>query len=75
MLQSQSKSKGCNILHLKQAPRSLLDCEQHYTWTDTKDSPIMQIPLPEGKATWQCVTPKGMWALEAAAQPELINKY
>lgn len=35
----------------------------------------MQIPLPEGKATWQSVTSKGMWTLEAAAQPELINKY
>lgn len=55
--------------------RSLLDCEQYYTWTDTKDSSRMQIPLPEWKATWQSVTPKGMWALEAAAQPELINKY
>lgn len=52
-----------------------LDCEQHYTWTDTRESPRMQIPLPEGKAAWQPVTPKGMRALEAAAQPELINKY
>lgn len=74
-LQSQTKSEGCNILHFKQEPRSLLDCDQHYTWTDTKDSPIMQIPLPEGKVTRQSVIPKGTWALEATAQPELINKF